>query len=63
MALVLILVGILVVVAVKLWLDAQKKEGTRGQSARELQEDIEATLRWRKTRRYALLEWLKRFRL
>ena len=37
----------------------ERPTGSRGKSARELQDEIEAALRWRRSRSYAILKWLR----
>ena len=55
-----LIVVLLIVAGVLVYLDARGRQGgPRGKSAREMQEEIEATLRWRQTKRYAILRWLR----
>ena len=57
---ILISLLIIVVVAAMAYFGSKNQRTTsRGLSAREQQEDIAATLRWRQTRRYAILKWLR----
>ena len=53
-------VGLAVLAAVAAWFYFRERPtSSRGKSARELQEEIEATLRWRRSRSYAILKWLR----
>ena len=47
---------------VALYYFRERPTSSRGKSARELQEEIEATLRWRRSRSYAILKWLRLLR-